>query len=67
VAGTDLGFGGEVADLYHRFRRGYAAAVIDVLADAFQLSTQVSIGPPGRVLAAQLVAGAALSLRRTHL
>lgn len=36
----DLGFGGEVADLYHRYRHGYPAAVIDVLADAFKLNAQ---------------------------
>ena len=34
----DLGFGGEVADLYHRYRHGYPAAVIDAIADAFQLN-----------------------------
>lgn len=38
AASTDLGFGGEVADLYHRYRHGYPAAVIDILADAFRLS-----------------------------
>ncbi|MGN6796157.1 MAG: class I SAM-dependent methyltransferase [Streptosporangiaceae bacterium] len=36
----DLGFGGEVADLYHRYRHGYPAAVIDILAEAFKLSPQ---------------------------
>ena len=36
----DLGFGGEVADLYHRYRHGYPATVIDVLANAFNLNTQ---------------------------
>jgi ubiquinone/menaquinone biosynthesis C-methylase UbiE len=35
---VDLGFGGEVADLYHRYRHGYPGAVIDVLVDAFKLS-----------------------------
>jgi SAM-dependent methyltransferase len=34
------GFGGEVADLYHRYRHGYPAAVIDVLAGAFGLTGQ---------------------------
>ncbi len=33
-----LGFGGEVAELYHRYRHGYPAAVVDVLVDAFQLT-----------------------------
>ena len=35
----DLGFRGEVADFYHAYRRGYPAAVIDVLADTFGLDT----------------------------
>jgi SAM-dependent methyltransferase len=35
---TDLGFRGEVADLYHRFRRGYPPAVIDELVAAFGLT-----------------------------
>jgi SAM-dependent methyltransferase len=35
----DLGFRGEVADFYHRFRRGYPPAVIDALVDAFALTT----------------------------
>jgi trans-aconitate methyltransferase len=34
----DLGFRGEVADFYHRYRRGYPAAVIDSLVDAFGLT-----------------------------
>jgi SAM-dependent methyltransferase len=34
----DLGFRGEVADLYHRYRRGYPPAVIDALAGAFSLT-----------------------------
>src|SRR6266566_2671641 len=34
----DLGFRGEVADFYHRYRRGYPQAVIDSLADTFKLS-----------------------------
>jgi SAM-dependent methyltransferase len=33
-----LGFGGEVADFYHRYRHGYPAAVIDILADVFPLT-----------------------------
>jgi trans-aconitate methyltransferase len=36
--GDDPGFGGEVADFYHRYRRGYPAAVIDTLAGAFGLT-----------------------------
>jgi SAM-dependent methyltransferase len=38
--GNDLGFGGEVADLYHTYRHGYPAAVIGLLADAFGLNAQ---------------------------
>ena len=38
ASSTELGFGGEVADLYHKYRHGYPAAVIDILADAFGLS-----------------------------
>lgn len=34
----ELGFRGEVADLYHRYRRGYPPAVIDALVEAFQLT-----------------------------
>jgi SAM-dependent methyltransferase len=33
----ELGFRGEVADFYHRYRRGYPQAVIDALVDAFGL------------------------------
>jgi trans-aconitate methyltransferase len=40
VTGVDLGFRGEVADLYHMYRRGYPAVVVDVLVDAFGLSDQ---------------------------
>lgn len=36
----ELGFGGEVADIYHRYRHGYPAAVIDILADAFMLGAE---------------------------
>lgn len=32
-----LGFGGEVSDLYHLYRRGYPAAVIRGIVDAFSL------------------------------
>jgi trans-aconitate methyltransferase len=35
----DLGFGGEVADFYHQYRRGYPPAVIDTLAAAFSLTS----------------------------
>jgi ubiquinone/menaquinone biosynthesis C-methylase UbiE len=35
---VELGFGGEVADFYHRYRRGYPAAVIDTLTGAFGLT-----------------------------
>ncbi len=34
----DLGFHGEVADFYHRYRRGYPPAVIDALVRAFELT-----------------------------
>jgi hypothetical protein len=34
----DLGFRGEVAEFYHRYRHGYPAEVIDVLTDAFRLT-----------------------------
>ncbi len=33
-----LGFGGELADFYQRYRRGYPAAVFDALVDAFALT-----------------------------
>jgi SAM-dependent methyltransferase len=36
----DLGFRGEVADFYHRFRRGYPPAVIDALTAAFELTSE---------------------------
>lgn len=38
AASTGLGFSGEVADFYHKYRHGYPPAVIDILADAFALS-----------------------------
>jgi trans-aconitate methyltransferase len=34
---TDFGFRGEIADLYHRFRRGYPPSVIEELVAAFGL------------------------------
>ncbi len=34
----DLGFRGEVADFYHRYRRGYPSAVVDALVRAFDLT-----------------------------
>ncbi len=34
----DLGFGGEVADFYHQYRRGCPPAVIDTLVDTFCLT-----------------------------
>lgn len=40
VTGAELGFRGEVADLYHMYRHGYPAAVFDALVDAFGLSDQ---------------------------
>jgi SAM-dependent methyltransferase len=40
VTGMDLGFGGEVADLYHRYRHGYPSAAIDMLAETFGLNAQ---------------------------
>ena len=43
----DLGFGGEVAEFYQRYRRGYPPAVVDALADAFALTpddTVVDLG-----------------------
>jgi len=36
----DLGFRGEVADLYHRYRHGYPSAVLDALRSAFDLTGQ---------------------------
>src|SRR6266581_1586642 len=35
----DLGFSGEVADFYHRYRRGYPPPVIDAVVQAFELTT----------------------------
>ncbi|WP_433533292.1 class I SAM-dependent methyltransferase [Micromonospora sp. CA-263727] len=39
----DLGFGGEVAEFYQRYRRGYPPAVFDALADAFALTPQDTV------------------------
>jgi ubiquinone/menaquinone biosynthesis C-methylase UbiE len=36
---VDLGFGGEVADFYYQYRRGYPPAVIDTLAGTFGLTS----------------------------
>ena len=36
----ELGFSGEVADFYHRYRHGYPAGVLDALASAFGLTGQ---------------------------
>jgi SAM-dependent methyltransferase len=36
----ELGFSGEVADFYHRYRHGYPAAALDALAGAFGLTGQ---------------------------
>jgi SAM-dependent methyltransferase len=40
VPGVDLGFKGEVADLYHQYRHGYPGAVLDALVGAFGLTGQ---------------------------
>jgi ubiquinone/menaquinone biosynthesis C-methylase UbiE len=40
VTEMDLGFGGEVAELYHIYRHGYPAPAIDALVDVFGLSAQ---------------------------
>ena len=40
VAGVDLGFGGEVAEFYHRYRHGDPEPVTDAIADAFGLSAR---------------------------
>jgi len=37
---VELGFSGDVAEFYQRYRHGYPAAAIDVLTDAFQLSPE---------------------------
>jgi SAM-dependent methyltransferase len=36
----DLGFRGEVADVYHRYRRGCPGAVLDALGSVFDLTGQ---------------------------
>ena len=38
LTSMNLGFNGEVVGYYHAYRRGYPAAVIDVIAEAFRLS-----------------------------
>jgi SAM-dependent methyltransferase len=40
MADVDLGFRGEVADFYHRYRHGYPDAVMDALTGAFGLTSQ---------------------------
>jgi ubiquinone/menaquinone biosynthesis C-methylase UbiE len=37
VSAEALGFGGEVAGLYRRYRHGYPAAIFDILTDEFRL------------------------------
>lgn len=39
TVGEDLGFGGDVADFYHHYRRGYPPAVTDTLIGAFSLTS----------------------------
>jgi ubiquinone/menaquinone biosynthesis C-methylase UbiE len=41
--GSSTGFRGEVVDLYHRYRRGYPAAVLDALVDAFGLTSHDTV------------------------
>ena len=38
MTAVELGFSGEVADFYHKYRHGYPSAVIDALVDAFGLN-----------------------------
>jgi ubiquinone/menaquinone biosynthesis C-methylase UbiE len=38
MAVADLGFRGEIADLYHRYRHGYPAAVLDVVTGILSLT-----------------------------
>ena len=38
MTAVELGFSGEVADFYHKYRDGYPSAVIDALVDAFGLN-----------------------------
>lgn len=38
MADKDLGFRGEIADLYHRYRHGYPAAVLDAVTGIFGLT-----------------------------
>lgn len=39
----DLGFRGEVAEFYHRYRRGYPPAVIDTVVEAFELTREDAV------------------------
>ena len=39
MAVADLGFRGEIADLYHRYRHGYPAAVLDAVTGIFGLTS----------------------------
>jgi len=48
VPGVDLGFKGEVADLYHRYRHGYPGTVLDALVGAFGLTGQDVVVDLGR-------------------
>jgi hypothetical protein len=41
----ELGFSGEVADFYHRYRHGYPAAALDALVSAFGLTGQDVVWP----------------------
>jgi len=50
MTAADLGFWGEIADLYHRYRHGYPDAVLDAVAGMFGLTADdlvVDVG--GRV------------------
>jgi SAM-dependent methyltransferase len=38
MAAADLGFRGEIPDLYHRYRHGYPAAVLDAVTGIFDLT-----------------------------
>lgn len=40
VVSVELGFGGEVANLYHHYRHGYPTVVLDALAEGFALTRQ---------------------------
>jgi len=71
-----LGFGGEVADFYQRYRRGYPAAVFDALVDAFALTVDdvvLDLGcgtgqlalPIAAALSAAAIQGVDARIRRT--